>query len=598
MRDQGISPYGEKLFATSGEQESLRYLADIPGEAYSFTSIGEHLYFSTAQHERLYYWSSTTFGTQYLGTFYRSDLSPEGTKSFGTFGIPSTPADLGGYISRPAAQVAAVGNRYLFAAHDSDGPGLFSTDGSLSGMRKVDLEVDDGEAFPVIGDFALVNTFDYETWRASYWKTDGTPEGTELTEISTLNPDHHVVMNGVIYSLVEAMNDQKQKIWELWRTDGTGNGTTLVKELPCDSSFVSKMVTLDSKVVFLCGVGPTTLWSSDGTAQGTQMLQSWEGLDQGDWSRRAAHSLVAGSDRLYVMLVGADAKFFELWRSGATAESTSLVKRWDFTGPYPPWGAYWTYGPGAFMDSTLYLTVFNSATESFDIWKTDGSQAGTRIALDIPEGSLYYIGRELMSNGERVLFTANDGVVGNELWAFTTKNLEDECPNDLRKLKPGVCGCGKTEMDRDSDGVVDCLDRFGDAPQPTPTPTPSPTPTASQTPSPTPIAQPTIGGQDTPKIAGMAVGKPVVKQLVASIVVSMQSMQGVQYKISYTAVPANAPKKKKFPTKVVTSNKAETVLGKFKVGTTLAISYKIASGAQESLASPVVRFKVKVPKKK
>ncbi len=80
----------------------------------------------------------------------------------------------------------------------------------------------------------------------------------------------------------------------------------------------------------------------------------------------------------------------------------------------------------------------------------------------------------------------------------------------------------------------------------------------------------------------------------SSIVVNMQPMQGVQYKISYAAVPANAPKKKKFPTKVVTSTKPETILGKFKVGTTLAISYKMISGSQESLPSQTVRFKVKV----
>jgi Tol biopolymer transport system component len=39
---------------------------------------------------------------------------------------------------------------------------------------------------------------------------------------------------------------------------------------------------------------------------------------------------------------------------------------------------------------------------------------------------------------------------------FTRSN--DQCPNDPNKTAPGLCGCGQSDVDSDSDGTLDCLD--------------------------------------------------------------------------------------------------------------------------------------------
>lgn len=36
--------------------------------------------------------------------------------------------------------------------------------------------------------------------------------------------------------------------------------------------------------------------------------------------------------------------------------------------------------------------------------------------------------------------------------------ISDQCPGDVNKLTPGVCGCGIPDRDRDLDGTPDCLD--------------------------------------------------------------------------------------------------------------------------------------------
>lgn len=40
--------------------------------------------------------------------------------------------------------------------------------------------------------------------------------------------------------------------------------------------------------------------------------------------------------------------------------------------------------------------------------------------------------------------------------------LDDECPDDLEKTEPGLCGCGIPDADRDGDGVPDCQDDCAD----------------------------------------------------------------------------------------------------------------------------------------
>ncbi len=40
------------------------------------------------------------------------------------------------------------------------------------------------------------------------------------------------------------------------------------------------------------------------------------------------------------------------------------------------------------------------------------------------------------------------------------RNECDECPNDLYKIEPGICGCGEDDsLDADGDGVPDCIDQ-------------------------------------------------------------------------------------------------------------------------------------------
>jgi len=108
------------------------------------------------------------------------------------------------------------------------------------------------------------------------WKTDGTTEGT--VEVKNINPgtsnsfpgNFKQVGDKVFFSANNGSNGT-----ELWITDGTGEGTKLVKDINPGSaaSNPSSLTELNGKLYFLAndGSGEARLWESDGTADGTKL---------------------------------------------------------------------------------------------------------------------------------------------------------------------------------------------------------------------------------------------------------------------------------------------------------------------------------------
>ena len=100
---------------------------------------------------------------------------------------------------------------------------------------------------------------------------------------------------------------------------------------------------------------------------------------------------------------------FELWRSDGTPAGTTLVK--DI---HP--GA-----PGSYADSltnvggTLYFRA-EDGTSGFELWRSDGTPAGTTLVKDIRPGAADSVPTRLTNVGGTLYFRANDGTTGNELW--------------------------------------------------------------------------------------------------------------------------------------------------------------------------------------
>ncbi len=79
------------------------------------------------------------------------------------------------------------------------------------------------------------------------------------------------------------------------------------------------------------------------------------------------------------------------------------------------------YGPNGLWDGfvTLGNTVFFGASDGihgFELWRSDGTQAGTRLVADVCPGSCASIPQSLAVVNGKVFFVADDGFHGPELW--------------------------------------------------------------------------------------------------------------------------------------------------------------------------------------
>jgi ELWxxDGT repeat protein len=112
---------------------------------------------------------------------------------------------------------------------------------------------------------------------------------------------------------------------ELWKSDGTAAGTTLVKDINSGNSSADpiRLTNVNGTLVFTANDGThgSELWKSDGTAAGTTLVKDIVsyGLIGSDPS-----SLTNVNGTL--VFTAEDVNGRELWRSDGTAAGTTLVK--------------------------------------------------------------------------------------------------------------------------------------------------------------------------------------------------------------------------------------------------------------------------------
>jgi ELWxxDGT repeat protein len=229
------------------------------------------------------------------------------------------------------------------------------------------------------------------------WRSDGTPEGTFLVRDIAPGtrgsaPDHFVDLAGALF--FAAANDGIQNS-EPWRSDGTPAGTTMIKDINPGSGGAimanepkgAVNINGSAYVAAVDDVG-FGLWKSDGTVDGT--------------------SLVKRIDYLSFLFPYAGGAFFSgpggLWKSDGTASGTVLVKTLSL-------------GPSFFAvaNGWLYFAA-DDGSHGKELWKSDGTPEGTLMVADINPGAGSSSPSQLTNLGGTLLFEAGDGVTGAELW--------------------------------------------------------------------------------------------------------------------------------------------------------------------------------------
>ena len=179
---------------------------------------------------------------------------------------------------------------------------------------------------------------------------------------------------------------------ELWVTDGTEAGTRMVKDIQPDNSLpdgwkgsdVSDIAALgDGRVVFsaLDGyfAGRKELWVSDGTEDGTALLRD---INPDDSSNPIGQTALGDGRVVFAAKSGTDLGY-ELWITDGTAVGTQLVK--DIN---PTNGNVFDSHIGNFMPVGFNRVVFtaNDGVHGTEFWVTDGTPEGTLLLADMSPG--------------------------------------------------------------------------------------------------------------------------------------------------------------------------------------------------------------------
>lgn len=257
--------------------------------------------------------------------------------------------------------------------------------------------------------------------------TDGTPGGTTLLKDINTGPGHSepsdfAELNGVLYFTAVTTGEGR----ELWRTDGTPGGTTIVKDIATGptSSNSENNFNLFSNGSYLLFSAETTaaqgveLWRSDGTNAGTVVVKDiYSGADSS-----MPHNFIAYNN-IVLFLAKNAANGEELWKTDGTDGGTVLVK--DIN-PGPAGCTSIELFPGfsfpvGFTTHKFANKVFFTATDGTSggqVWGTDGTTANTTLLSDIVGGMGFATVAlfDAVDAAGKFIFPISDGTTRSELW--------------------------------------------------------------------------------------------------------------------------------------------------------------------------------------
>jgi uncharacterized repeat protein (TIGR01451 family) len=244
------------------------------------------------------------------------------------------------------------------------------------------------------------------------WASDGTEAGTMLVkDISPGSadsfPGHLTDVNGTLFFWA---NDGVHGR-ELYKSDGTEAGTVLVKDIKPGSvdSYLSELTNVNGTLFFVAGddiYHSGELWKSDGTQAGTVLVKYIE-PGPGYYEPPGNQTKVDGT-----LFFGAyyDVHDRGLWKSDGTEAGTVLIKGSDTA------GSGFSYPRNlSNVNGTLFFSA-DDGIHGFELYKSDGTEAGTVLVKDINPGSADSNPYELTNVGGTLFFSADDGVHGRELY--------------------------------------------------------------------------------------------------------------------------------------------------------------------------------------
>ncbi|KAA6437067.1 DNRLRE domain-containing protein [Dyadobacter flavalbus] len=301
---------------------------------------------------------------------------------------------------------------------------LWKSDGSSAGTQLV-------KTFPQTSNFSPV-TLNGQLYFIAYdginsldlWKSDGTAQGTVLVKDVAVSRNNSVYEGNILYETIAVAGNfvyyiVSQKATEprdsyiLVKSDGTTNGTAVIKQFSTEHVYFSRLTAVNDLVFFIevdtnafdDNLGEV-VWRTDGTDKGTFPVTKVH-------TDTYTHNFTAANGLFYF----APHLEKQLWKSDGTVEGTRAIENISSL----------EYGASiehmATIGKTLYFTTLDQA-KGVELWKTNGTAETTSLAYDMnPNGSTQFY--ELATLNNTLLISADNGMYGTELFKYqrsTTAN--------------------------------------------------------------------------------------------------------------------------------------------------------------------------------
>lgn len=372
---------------------------------------------------------------------WRSDGTEAGT----TMLLDLCPGSCGATYFSGRRRLAATTDRVIFAA--SDGVRGFEpwiTDGTAAGTHRL-RDLAPGWRSSAPGDFvpasdAVYFTADDGSGR-QIWITDGTAAGTRRLVSEPLETTPSGIGPAIaLGSLLLFADPRSGGGW--WRSDGTEAGTYRFAELEPASATSwaanAPFAVVGHRLVFAAtnpsvGSYTPTLWSTDGTPEGTIQLSDevWPGL------------FATGNGHVDFTATSSTTHQSVLGRTDGTPEGTVWL-------PLPAGIRVLSgFGMAASIGDRFVFVAGPEGGGDSEPWVSDGTTTerlrdiarGPASSIEFDEFSAFFGNATLFANlGEEILFFADDRIHGKELWRT------DGTPAGTKRVHDLVPGPGGVEL--------------------------------------------------------------------------------------------------------------------------------------------------------
>lgn len=294
-------------------------------------------------------------------------------------------------------------------------PGNYSENGPLNFTKM------NGYVYYCFNDMSTKNPGPFYN---SLWRTDGVSVCQKIVNERVGEPV--AIGNDLYFRKHDPLTG-----YELWKYNEV-TGLELVTNIAADSddSYPTRITVFKNKL-FFHAFNPTygfELWTSDGTAAGTFLLKDiWPGPRESVQSYamiidgiqfdylEPVYKFTECNGYLY-FLADDSVHGMELWRTDGTTSGTTMVKD-IVVGKGAAFNKIkWQAAPlfCAFNNELYFIPDYGPNGK--ELWKTDGTEAGTYMLKDINPGAADAGITELEVNNGYLYFDADDGTNGKELW--------------------------------------------------------------------------------------------------------------------------------------------------------------------------------------